>query len=248
MGCNRRGNGSVCLSPGCPGAFVADAEREPDARDAGDDELDDDDDDERAPVEPFGLGEIAGERETRFPSGLAAWDEVLSGGLVEGATLLVGGAGGAGKTSDCLRIVASTGGLFASCEMPRAHLGGMAKRLRVPTRRVSVLDGPTLADVVRVAAEMRPRVLVLDSLPRVRVRGERMGSHAAMVAALAELRDLARAGTSVLAIVHATKAGDMAGAEALMHDADGLVWVEKGTLSVPSKWRFGPPLSVARVY
>jgi DNA repair protein RadA/Sms len=186
-------------------------------------------------------------RVVRVATGLSDWDEALSGGLVRGATLLLGGEPGTGKTSGALRTLNRAGGLYVSAEMSSASLRIYAERLRLTASRVSVLETARMRDVVHVVERVRPRVVVVDSLPKMTVEGARRGAAAEELDAARALSALARrTNVAAVAIVHATKAGEPAGLEALVHEADGLLWLTRTRVSTQKKWRFGAPRSVRR--
>jgi DNA repair protein RadA/Sms len=168
------------------------------------------------------------------------WDEVLGGGAVTGSIVLVSGAPGAGKTSDCLAL-AERGGSY---DRPSLYLASewKAKELAARMREIGLEGASTICeevDTLEACADAigtsSARVIVLDSW--------------GMLSPPPEALDTLRAvlGSAVLFVVlHATKDEDFAGGERLLHKANALIWVDPHELTVRKNWHGPPELVVKR--
>lgn len=162
----------------------------------------------------------------------------LLGPVPRGAVVLVGGKPGGGKSTVALAAcahVAPRSSLHVNLEMPPELLRLCAERAgAIALPSVHACD--SLSEALSWTAKRRPALVVLDSVsacPHPR-------------AAALELRDAAqRAGAVALVIVHATKAGDLAGLAAMQHDHDATVWLTRSRARV-EKSRFGPPVAFSR--
>lgn len=182
------------------------------------------------------LGDLPDVPRERLPCA-EPWRSVLGGGLVLGSTVLVYGPAGIGKTTELVRLAASLGDrvLFACHEMGQdpASLHDVARRGGVDARSLWVAAASTLGEFcAEVSRPPPPRAVVLDSLSSLAPRSE--------VDALTALRRSMPRDSALIAIVHVTKAGEMAGAEALAHACDTVVRLTATTITTEGeKNRYG---------
>ncbi|MCU0281633.1 MAG: AAA family ATPase, partial [Acidimicrobiia bacterium] len=104
--------------------------------------------------------------------GIAEIDRVLGGGLVAGATLLVGGEPGVGKSTLLLQVagsIAAGGGtaLVASAEESAAQIALRARRLGLAHPGVLLAAESDVDAIVAAADATRPDLLVVDSIQTV---------------------------------------------------------------------------------
>ncbi len=190
------------------------------------------------------LASHAGRDVERIACSVEPWDRIFGGGIPHPAVILLSGEPGAGKTTHAMRVAAGLSSFrrsaIISLEMSEAALHRIALRVGVHDRDLWVtrMENVDYAfDALRAARTRRPfGAVIIDSLPYVTVRGEKVGEMRALECIADE--------TSVLdvtsfVISHATKAGDVAGPMRLQHEADVVVWVEPTQLTV-SKNRHGP--------
>lgn len=194
-----------------------------------------------------------GQGEVRVRTGISELDGVLGGGLVAGSLVLVGGDPGVGK-STLLLLAADRFArkgldvLYVSGEESVHQIQLRARRLGIEGDRLHLLAHTDMGHIEQMVRELRPRVLVIDSvqtvyLPHLQsvpgsVTQVREVAHKAMVLAKST-------GTSVLLVGHVTKSGELAGPKVLEHFVDTVLYFEgdgRTALRVlrAVKNRFGP--------
>lgn len=170
----------------------------------------------------------------RRPVGIGEIDRVLGGGLVSGAAILVGGEPGVGKSTLLLQAAALLAGpgrvtLVASAEESIGQIAMRARRLGVDLDKVLVTATNDVDEVIRLAEELQPAALVVDSIQTF-ATGEVEGSPG-MVAQVREcgarLVALAkRSSIPVFIVGHVTKEGSIAGPKLLEHMVDVVLYLE----------------------
>jgi DNA repair protein RadA/Sms len=168
------------------------------------------------------------------------WDEVLGEGFLEGTIVLVSGKPGAGKSTDCLDLAARAGTfekptLYLTSEWDPELVASRARELGLDLDRVVCERVTSLEDVTEELYASRARLSVIDSWGALNLGHD----------ALDTLRR-AMGMQTVLAILHATKDGDFAGDEKLLHKADALIWVDPHELTCRKNWHGPPELVVKR--
>src|SRR5256885_3193368 len=169
----------------------------------------------------------------RFGSGKSKLDRVLSGGIVPGSVILLGGDPGIGKSTLLLqvaaRVAASRPVIYASGEESVAQVGLRAQRLALRADALGVVADTDLGSILALAAEQRAAVLVIDSIQPVQAGGA--GAGAGAVSQLRECTgELGRyaksSGTAVIIVGHLTKEGVIAGPRLLEHLVDTVLYFE----------------------
>ena len=168
------------------------------------------------------------------PTTLAELDRVLGGGLVPGSVTLVGGEPGIGKSTLLLQVLAALAqsgstALLVSAEESLQQVHLRAERLGVLHPSVWLLSETSVPSILAVVDELRPDVLVVDSIQTV--SDPDLDSAAGSVG---QVRDCAqqlvalakdRAITTVL-VGHVTKEGALAGPRVLEHLVDTVLSFE----------------------
>jgi DNA repair protein RadA/Sms len=174
--------------------------------------------------------------------GIAEVDRVLGGGLVPGELVLLGGEPGVGKSTLVLQLAASVAladgadtrdVLYATAEESTAQLRLRAARLGLDRGRVAdrlaVVAVTGVESIVDAAREMRPALLVVDSIQTVDVEelDGPPGSVGQVREAAARLGSFAREeDVPVLLVSHVTKDGSLAGPRTLEHLVDAVLMLE----------------------
>lgn len=180
------------------------------------------------------LSETPGAATAHVRTGLAELDRVLGGGLVPGAAILLGGEPGVGKSTLILQVAglmeaAGRRALLASAEESIHQVKMRAGRLGVTGESVSVLSEPDIDAIIETAAELRPDLLVVDSIQTV--TASELGSSPGGVAQVRECggrvcRFAKDTGIPVVLVGHVTKEGGLAGPKVLEHMVDVVLYLE----------------------
>jgi DNA repair protein RadA/Sms len=195
--------------------------------------------------------------EIRRSVGISEFDRVLGGGLVPGSVILLGGEPGVGKSTLLLQAaaaLAAKGGktLLASAEESTQQVGLRAQRLRLSKGEAATLVTMTAdADLERIIAsaeEMRPDLLVIDSIQTISSReidGGPGGPAQVRENGVRLLRFAKEQHVTVVLVGHVTKDGNLAGPKLLEHMVDVVLSFEgdtdHGLRALRSlKNRFGP--------
>ena len=131
-----------------------------------------------APVSETGqvqnLSEVEAGEEARYSSGIAEFDRVLGGGLVEGGVVLLGGDPGIGKSTLLLQALChmsqcSSGRevLYVSGEESARQVALRARRMALDAKAIHLLAEIRLEQIQAVLAERKPGVAVIDSIQTI---------------------------------------------------------------------------------
>ena len=192
----------------------------------------------RAPTVPTGrplpFAEIAVDGRERTATGLGELDRVLGGGLVKGSLVLIGGDPGIGKSTLLLqasRALAETAGpvLYVSGEESAGQVKLRAERLGIAPPQLYFAAENDLVLIEGHVADVRPRVLVVDSIQAIFLPGleSAPGSVSQVRECGARLMMLAkRSGVTTFVVGHVTKEGALAGPRVLAHLVDTVLYFE----------------------
>ena len=184
------------------------------------------------------LAEVEASEVSRTPTGIAEFDRVLGGGLVEGGVVLIGGDPGIGKSTLLLQALAHLSGtkkvLYVSGEESAQQIALRAKRLSLDAREVHLLPEIQLEKIQATVAHEKPDVVVIDSIQTV--YSEQLTSAPGSVAQVrecaAQLTRVAKsAGVTIILVGHVTKEGALAGPRVLEHIVDTVLYFEGDTHS-----------------
>ena len=180
------------------------------------------------------ISEVVAESGARLSTGVKELDCILGGGLVKGATVLIGGEPGVGKSTllmqaaDWLSRVAGSV-LYVTAEESLIQLKIRAERLGTLSDRLKVLAENNIEVIQRVIDEEKPNAVILDSIQMVfwDVIGSAPGSVgqvrecAATLVAQAKRLDI-----PIFIVGHVTKEGSIAGPKVLEHMVDVVLQFE----------------------
>jgi DNA repair protein RadA/Sms len=183
---------------------------------------------------PLPLAEIRLEGGERTATGISELDRVLGGGVVKGALVLIGGDPGIGKSTLLLqatRALAGTTGpvLYVSGEESAGQVKLRAERLGIAPPGLYFVAENDLQLIESHVAELRPRVLVVDSIQTVFLPGleSAPGTVSQVRECGARLMMLAkRTGMATFLVGHVTKEGTLAGPRVLEHLVDTVLYFE----------------------
>ncbi|MDR2886057.1 MAG: DNA repair protein RadA [Rikenellaceae bacterium] len=159
-------------------------------------------------------------------------NRVLGGGMVPGSLILFGGEPGIGKSTLSLQIALRCEGLrvlYVSGEESPQQIKMRAVRLGADNPECLVYADTLLENIIAQAEELRPHVVVVDSIQTVYTEAldSSPGSVSQVRECAASLLKYAKStGTSVLLIGHITKDGTIAGPKVLEHIVDVVLQFE----------------------
>ncbi len=178
------------------------------------------------------LSEIALSAEHRTQTGWNEFDRVMGGGIVKGSITLIGGDPGIGKSTLMLQVLAALPQgitLYVSGEESVAQVKMRAERLGIHASSIYLLSETSLEEILRQAEEMRPALIVIDSIQTVYTTAvsSAPGSVTQIREVTAQLMFYAKSsGTVVFLIGHVTKEGAIAGPRVLEHIVDTVLYFE----------------------
>ncbi|MCC6772950.1 MAG: DNA repair protein RadA [Gemmatimonadaceae bacterium] len=182
---------------------------------------------------PVRLRDVRSARTARLSSGITELDFVLGGGIVPGSMVLVGGEPGIGKSTLLLQVAASltaagTDVLYVSGEESPLQIKLRAERLGQGDQ-VQLLCETSLEQILDVAGQARPAVMVIDSIQTTAT--EELEGAPGNVGQVREcaarlMRFAKSTGATVIVVGHVTKGGGIAGPKTLEHIVDTVLYFE----------------------
>ena len=186
------------------------------------------------PIELTNIDDVSAEDGERWPSGIAELDRVLGGGLVRGATVLLGGMPGIGKSTLLLHLAGAMGKtgrnvMYITSEESLGQIRLRAERLGIGKKSVWIDAQTNLEVIINHIRKMQPAVVVVDSIQMVYKPNvpAAPGSVSQLRQCGTELVWLAKSlGVAVILVGHVTKQGIIAGPRILEHIVDVVLHFE----------------------
>ena len=173
------------------------------------------------------LADVQLEEISRIATTFGELDRVLGGGLVPGSVTLLGGSPGAGKSTLLLQLACSLSDsidiFYVSGEESMQQVALRANRLALPHKNLHLMSETKLQDILSVANDVKPTVLVIDSIQVMYLDGlsSAPGGVSQVRECSAVLTQFAKQSGIVLILVgHVTKDGLLAGPKVLEHIVD----------------------------
>jgi len=196
------------------------------------------------------LADVDGTAAHRIPTGMSDLDQVLGGGIVPGAVLLLAGSPGVGKSTLALSLLHALARdhrvLYCCAEESAAQTKLRAARVGASSEIMLIADAD-VESVIASAQTVRPALLVVDSIQAVG-----LSSVEGAPGSVAQVRECAQAltryakesGCAIILVGHVTKDGAIAGPKLLEHVVDTVLSFEGERLGVhrllrATKNRFG---------
>lgn len=197
------------------------------------------------------LSAIVVENEERISSGIEELDRVLGGGLVSGASILIGGEPGIGKSTLMMQLANSVGKvghsiLYVSGEESQKQLKLRAIRLDSDGNNINLFCEARLEKILAVIEKEKPTLIIIDSIQTILSLeiGGVTGTVTQIKYCAYELIDKCKnSGATIFFTAHVTKDGQIAGPKILEHMVDTVLYFEQGEGDLrivrSSKNRFG---------
>ncbi|SEC32744.1 DNA repair protein RadA/Sms [Tenacibaculum sp. MAR_2009_124] len=186
---------------------------------------------EKKVSKPLKVEDIELNPEERIFSRNNELDNVLGGGLVKGAVVLLGGEPGIGKSTLLLQIALQIPQkvLYVSGEESQSQIKMRAERLNASSSNCLILTETNTQQIFKNIEEVQPDVLVIDSIQTLYTNSIEAspGSISQIRETSAELIKFAKeTSTPVLLIGHINKEGHIAGPKILEHMVDVVLQFE----------------------
>ena len=175
------------------------------------------------------------EEAVRTKTGIAEFDRVLGGGIVDGSAILIGGDPGIGKSTLLLQAVAMLARNGVQCayisgEESVAQVRLRANRLGLAEKDVLLASATSVRDIITTLdGKDSPQVVIIDSIQTMFLDNieSAPGTVAQVRASSHELIKLAkRRGICLFIVGHVTKDGQIAGPRVLEHMVDTVLYFE----------------------
>lgn len=186
-----------------------------------------------------------------YQTGEKAIDDLLGGGLAQGAVVLLGGPPGVGKSTLLLQMASELSEkyniIYVSAEESIGQLSLRAKRLKIHPQKIKVIPGNDIDSIIDKLSEENPQIVIVDSIQAVKSQDSEglVGSINQVKASAFRFVELAKKkNISTIITGHVTKEGTIAGPKVIEHMVDAVFYMEeerKGDLCIlrGEKNRFG---------
>jgi DNA repair protein RadA/Sms len=180
------------------------------------------------------ITEVGAESVAHWPSGIGEFDRVLGGGIVPGATILLSGEPGVGKSTLLLEVAsraAATGQrvLFVSAEESVSQVRLRAERTGALQPSLYLAAETDLATILGQIDEISPQLVIVDSVQTVSsAMSDGLAGGPSQVREVAStlIRISKDRNLPVLLVGHVTKDGTIAGPRLLEHLVDVVLYFE----------------------
>jgi len=203
--------------------------------------------------EPVLIDSVTVKESDRIKTGVAEFDRVLGGGIVDGSLILIGGDPGIGKSTLMLQILSSLSEagkkcLYVSGEESVQQISMRGKRLNSHGSSMFVVSETDLDSILAMVEQSKYDALVIDSIQTVFHPdvSSTPGSVTQIREAAMQFMRLAKStGIPIFLVGHVTKVGAIAGPRIMEHMVDTVLYFEGDKSHVfrilrAVKNRFGP--------
>ncbi|WP_421874157.1 DNA repair protein RadA [Marinoscillum sp.] len=189
-------------------------------------------DDSRPRNKPTRIQELQFDDQRRIRTGSIELDRTLGGGIVPGSLVLIGGEPGIGKSTLLLQMsihMKNVKTLYASGEESLEQIRMRAERIGIRAEDCYLLAETSLADILTHAAQLKPDVLIVDSIQTLYTDAieASVGSISQVRECTGKLMKYAKqTNVPVFLIGHVNKDGAIAGPKVLEHMVDTVLQFE----------------------
>lgn len=184
--------------------------------------------------EPVPIGSVDIKMTDRIKTGLAEFDRVLGGGIVDGSLILIGGDPGIGKSTLMLQVLSclvNSGKkcLYVSGEESVGQISMRGRRLETRGDDMLVVSETDLDTILTLVGQTKYDALVIDSIQTVFHPdiASTPGSVSQIRESAMQFMKLAKStGIPVFLVGHVTKVGAIAGPRIMEHMVDTVLYFE----------------------
>lgn len=184
--------------------------------------------------EPVLIDSVVAQESDRIKTGIAEFDRVLGGGIVEGSLILIGGDPGIGKSTLMLQVLSSLSGsgkkcLYVSGEESVRQISMRGKRLDSKGPSMFVVSETDLDSILAIVGQTQYDALVIDSIQTVFHPdvSSTPGSVTQIREAAMQFMKLSKTtGLPIFLVGHVTKVGAIAGPRIMEHMVDTVLYFE----------------------
>ena len=184
--------------------------------------------------EPVLIDSVSVKESDRINTGVAEFDRVLGGGIVDGSLILIGGDPGIGKSTLMLQVLSSLSNLGKNClyvsgEESVRQISLRGKRLNSNGSSIFVVSETDLDSILALVEKAKYDALVIDSIQTVFHPdiSSTPGSVSQIREAAMQFMKLAKStGIPVFLVGHVTKVGAIAGPRIMEHMVDTVLYFE----------------------
>jgi len=196
---------------------------------------------------------VSAEASAHWPTGISEFDRVLGGGIVPGATILLSGEPGVGKSTLLLEVASKAAGrgitvLYVTAEESASQVRLRAERTNALEHNLFLAAETDLATILGQIDQVKPQLLIVDSVQTVS-----SSLSEGLAGGMSQVREVASTlirvskdrNLPVLLVGHVTKDGSIAGPRLLEHLVDVVCQFEGDRQTAlrfvrAHKNRFGP--------
>ena len=168
--------------------------------------------------------------EERMPTNIEELDRVLSGGIVLGSLILVGGEPGVGKSTLLLQIcqnISNGSVLYVSGEESANQTVLRANRLGLTTDNLLIMADTNINVIEATLSKINPVLLVIDSIQTMHTGENTPGSVATVRECCSRFMEISKTkNIATILVGHVTKEGSLAGPKMLEHMVDTVLYFE----------------------
>jgi len=184
--------------------------------------------------QPVPIGSIDVKESDRIQTGLAEFDRVLGGGIVDGSLILIGGDPGIGKSTLMLQVLSQMADagkkcLYVSGEESIRQISMRGKRLKTAGQEMFVVSETDLETILSLVEQTKYDALVIDSIQTVfhPEIASTPGSVTQIREAAMQFMKLSKStGIPIFLVGHVTKVGAIAGPRIMEHMVDTVLYFE----------------------
>lgn len=179
------------------------------------------------------LNKVSYTYETKISTNISELDRVLTGGIVPGSIILLGGEPGIGKSTLLLQICKqmeySEPILYVSGEESASQIKLRSQRLGSFADNIYLLSETSLTNIENAIHNLKPALLIIDSIQTMQL--ESLPSSPGSVVQVREstsfFMNMAKSlDMAVIIVGHVTKEGAIAGPRLLEHMVDAVLYFE----------------------